>query len=82
MIKSAKEVWENQVNKADFENACESVMRGIEKASMAGYRSCCFDPRPVEQYHAVKAEFEKHGYTFKPTGYVGGVWQRSEDICW
>ena len=30
----------------------------------------------------VKAEFKKHGYIFKPTGYINGVWQDSEDICW
>lgn len=30
----------------------------------------------------VKAAFVKAGYIIKPTGYIGGVWQNSEDICW
>lgn len=34
----------------------------------------------VEDY--IKEMYKKQGYTFKPTGYVGGVWQRTEDICW
>lgn len=30
----------------------------------------------------VKSKFKQAGYTIKPTGYIGGVWQRTEDICW
>ena len=30
----------------------------------------------------VKLKFIKAGYTIKPTGYIGGVWQLTEDICW
>lgn len=63
-------------------NACTSVLRSIEKAQKEGRRDTCFDPRPCEQYEAVKREFENHGYVFRPTGYIGGVWQRTEHICW
>ena len=69
-------------HKADFEKSCESVMRAIEKANAAGLRDCCFNPYHIAQYDAVKAEFIKHGYTFKPTGIIGGVRQDSEQICW
>ena len=82
MIKSAADVWNSQSNKGDFDKACAMVMRYIEKASSEGRRDTVFDPRPVEMYDAVKDEFKKHGYTFKPTGFIGGVWQRSEQICW
>lgn len=82
MIRPASEVWKNQPNHNDFDEACAMVMRAIEKASKAGYRDTTFDPRPETMYDAVKAEFQKYGYTFKPTGYCGGVWQRSEQICW
>lgn len=30
----------------------------------------------------VKARFQRAGYTIKPTGYIGGVWQRTEHIHW
>lgn len=82
MIKSAKDVWDSQENRDDFEKACDSVMRAIEKASAGGKRDCAFKPHPSDQYHAVRAEFEKHGYRFRPTGYIGGVWQHTEEICW
>lgn len=30
----------------------------------------------------IKERFRKAGYIIKPTGYIGGVWQLTEDICW
>lgn len=30
----------------------------------------------------VKEKFRQAGYIIKPTGYIGGVWQLTEDICW
>ena len=81
-IPTASETWQKQQNKGDFDRACESVLREIEKAQKIGRRDACFDPRPCEQYDAVKREFERHGYTFRPTGYIGGVWQHTEHICW
>ena len=30
----------------------------------------------------VKEKFKQAGYIIKPTGYIGGVWQLTEDICW
>ena len=30
----------------------------------------------------VKAKFKAAGYVIKPTGYIGGVWQLTEDIRW
>ena len=98
MIKSAKEMRENVNNKRfykeGFEQAIESVMKRIEEATELGLRKTCFCPRKyryknpegggrwIDFYEDVKAEFKKHGYIFKPTGYIGGVWQDSEDICW
>ena len=32
--------------------------------------------------YCIKIHFKKLGYTFKPTGYVGGVYKHTEDICW
>lgn len=98
MIKDAREMQEratrNDHYKKGYERAVESVMRAIEKASQNGYRKTCFNPS-VYWYETeygirtfmsfdneVKKEFKKHGYWFEPTGYVGGVWQRTENICW
>lgn len=63
-------------------------------ASKEGKRKTCFNPS-VYWYNTeygtrtfmrfddeVKEEFKKHGYTFAPTGYIGGVWQITENICW
>lgn len=30
----------------------------------------------------IKKKFTNAGYVIKPTGYIGGVWQRTEDIMW
>ena len=30
----------------------------------------------------IKVKFRQVGYIIKPTGYIGGVWQLTEDICW
>lgn len=30
----------------------------------------------------IKKRFTNAGYRVKPTGYIGGVWQLSEDIYW
>lgn len=98
MIRDAYEQKEitikNERYKQGFEKAVNSVMRAIEKASERGYRQTCFNPSVywytndsgletyIDFYDQTKKEFKKHGYTFKPTGYVGGVWQRTEEICW
>ena len=98
MIKSASEMREVTTKVGHYEKgykqAVESVMRAIERASEKGYRKTCFNPSAYwykTEYGTetfmkfddeVKEEFKKHGYTFKPTGYIGGVWQLTEDICW
>ena len=98
MIKSALEMKEistkNKRYEEGYEQAIKSVMRAIKDASERGYRKTCFNPRAyyykdglgvrhrMDFYNEVKEEFEMNGYRFKPTGYVDGVWQQSEDICW
>lgn len=76
-----------------FEQAVEAVVRDIERASKEGRRSTCFNP-PAYWYDTeygrtfirydkeVKELFIQKGYRFRPTGYIGGVWQRTEHICW
>lgn len=73
----------SQQNQDAFNKDVLSVLRAIEKASANGDRQTTFNPPSGYRfYDAVKDEFLKKGYSFKPTGYIGGVWQHSERICW
>lgn len=97
-IKSAKSMRkktiQNEIYQRGFEQAVESVMRRIEKASEQGLRSCVFSPSAywyttesgggafMNFDDEVREAFRKKGYTFKPTGYIDGVWQNTKDICW
>lgn len=81
-IPTAEQIWRAQTNRTDFDNACKSVLRAIEKASADGKREIVFDPLPRDQYNAVKATFFMKGYKFRPYGYSGGVWQNCELIGW
>ena len=81
MIKQASKVYQ-KMDKTEFEKACDSVMKDVELASAQGLRDCCFNPYPSNLYGAVKDEFQKYGYSFRPTGYVSGIWQQTEQICW
>ena len=91
-IPNASEIRQQTPNEG-FEQAVQAVVRDIERASKQGRRSTCFNPpaywfdtefgRSFIRYdEEVKEEFRKKGYTFRPTGYVGGVWQTTEHICW
>lgn len=43
----------------------------------------CFDLDKYDPYcEEVRALFENYGYKIKPTGYIGGVWQLTEEIIW
>ena len=81
-IPRASEIWDNQKNKGAYEKSAASVIRDIQRASEAGRRQTCFNPYDYTHYDAVKREFESRGYYFTPTGYIGGVWQRTENITW
>ena len=98
MIRSASELREeterNKIYSIGYTQAVDSVMRAIERASKEGRRKTCFNPSAywyVTEYGTrtfmkfddeVKEAFKKQGYRFEPTGYIGGVWQRTENICW
>lgn len=80
-IPSASDVWQSQ-NKDSYERSVQSVVRDIQIASERGLRRTCFNPYDHRHYDAIKREFENKGYYFTPTGYVGGVWQLTENINW
>lgn len=98
MIRNANELREitlkNEHYQKGYKQAVDSVMRAIERASSEGRRKTCFNPSAywyetedgtktfMRFDDEIKAEFKRHGYRFEPTGYIGGVLQRTENICW
>ena len=55
----------------------------IKSAMERGAHSTVFGPDTTDpDYKELRLMYEKEGYHIKPTGYIGGVWQLSEDICW
>lgn len=91
-LKRADELKKPVSYEAAFNEACERVMRAIEKANRNGYCHVIFSPwaknyriyqdNSDPMYSAVKKKFIELGYTFKPFGYSGGVRQDGENICW
>lgn len=46
------------------------------------YEACFAINKDNTYYRDVRRMFEEQGYKIKPTGYIGGVWQETEDIYW
>lgn len=94
MIKSANEMREltikNEMYEKGFKRAVDHVIESIQRASKLGLRKTSFCPTTYTDESGytiffddeVKELFKKYGYKFKPTGYINGVWQETEDICW
>lgn len=92
--KMRKKATQNEIYQKGLEQAIGSVMREIKKASEQGLRSCRFYPSAYWYTNEsgrgafmrfddeVREAFRKKGYTFKPTGFIDGVWQDTEDIRW
>lgn len=61
----------------------DRVNRDIQYAVERKQNSTCFAfDKSDEFYFEVRAKFENSGYKIIPTGYINGVWQRTEDITW
>ncbi len=98
MIKSAMEmrgqITQNERYQFGYRRAINSVMEAIERANAKCQSKTVFHPQwywykdengrecHLEFDDEVKTEFKKYGYTFQPIGYIGGVLQRGEYICW
>jgi hypothetical protein len=85
MIKSAQdirsEMQETEEYKRIIDKEVSSVVRAIEIATARGLTNTNFSV----SYHyrdEIKKMFLAKGYSFRPTGYIGGVWQQTENICW
>jgi hypothetical protein len=71
----------NETRKKEIETAVYYQVRAIQKAQESGQSYTSFDV-PYEYEQEIKKMFAKQGYTFKPTGYINGVLQRTERIHW
>ena len=61
----------------------DRVNRDIQSAVERQQHSTVFAfDNSDEFYFEVRAKFENSGYKIIPTGYINGVWQRTEDITW
>lgn len=88
-IKNANELKPTDERQKALEYCVKYIMMYIERANKDGRRSTCFTPtmgmvngKYIDCEEELKQMFRDKGYTFKPTGYIGGVWQRTIDICW
>lgn len=88
-IKPASELKPTNEREQALEYCIKYIMMYIERANEMGKRNTCFTPtmgyvngKYIDCEDELKAMFRAKGYSFKPTGYVGGVWQRTIDICW
>lgn len=88
-IKMASELKPTDDRQKALEYCKKWIMHYIEKANERGQRNVCFSPtgytvngRYIDCEDELKQIFRNAGYGFKPTGYIGGVWQRTIDITW
>ncbi len=80
MQQTRKELSQNEIYRKELKKQIDNMNKRIEYAKNKGYSSTCWCV--YEHEHQIRAMYKEKGYTFKPTGYVGGVWQETEDICW
>lgn len=57
------------------------ILNAVKNGNHSAYFACDRDI-DKEIYDEIRKKYEAAGYIIKPTGYIGGVWQLSEDICW
>lgn len=61
----------------------DRVNKDIQSALNARQNSACFAfDKTDAYYYEVREKLEKAGYRIVPTGYINGIWQRTEDITW
>lgn len=67
----------------------KAIAQRIETARKNHQRKTCFTPtstfidgKCIDCTEELKEFFQRKNYGFVPTGYIGGVWQLTEDITW
>ena len=57
------------------------ILNAVKNGNHSTYFACDKDG-DKDIYDEIRKKYESEGYIIKPTGYSGGVWQLTEDICW
>jgi hypothetical protein len=85
LIPSAQEsrqITENHdIRRQEIEQALSYQIDRIARARAQGLSYASFNV-PSKYEYEIREMFLKKGYSFRPTGYSGGVWQLTENICW
>lgn len=70
-------------SRTEIDERIERINNSIRRAVEWGQTTACFNiNRDDPHYHTVREAFEQSGYHIAPTGYIGGVWQTTENISW
>ena len=81
MIEITKEMREKKQKKID--ELCGRIDANIRWAISNNRTKVCFPVDKYDEFYSeVREMYEKEGYKIIPTGYIGGVWQLTEDITW
>ena len=80
-IPHASEIQKTDEHDEELNKHIQKVLKDIERRNAEGlsYAPFAVDYRYEKE---VKQLFLAKGYRFEPTGYIGGVWQLTEDIHW
>ena len=76
---------EYKINGYTYSDKLKAQDKAIMRACEAGRRRTTFSIHDTiydEWEREMKQHYTNLGYWFEPTGYIGGVWQKTEDICW
>lgn len=97
MIESAElikqETEKNENYKVLMKSNIENINRRINESKEQGRTNTCWN---ISSYlyikgvhtfvcdieYELKQLYKSKGYSFRPTGYIGGVYQLTENICW
>ena len=67
---------------AEVESEVDNRISAAAEAGLTKAYFACDKEADVDVYDEIRRKYERAGYIIKPTGYIGGVWQRTEEICW
>ena len=57
------------------------ILMAVERGENVAIFGCNRDEH-ADVYDEIREKYERAGYRIKPTGFIRGVWKRTEDICW
>lgn len=67
---------------AEIEERVDECIKIAVKNSQTECYFPCDKDYDKDVYDEIRSKYENAGYKIKPTGFIGGVWQLTESICW